>query len=386
MQKMPVARKYTLFLAAGIALLVVLLWVTRPEPQLQQVELPPLKVTVTQVEQRDVQPQVRVGGYLQPLQQARLQFQVAGRLQERLVEPGQQVAAGAKLLRLDADDYRDLMAEAKAQLQQEQAAARRDKALLDLAERNSALQGEEVKRQQRLGSDSLSSKAALDAARQKLIQVQGDVERLRYSVNTADARLAALQAAARRAERNWRRTTLTAPFAGMVNRVVPEIGDDVAAKDVVVELLDLSQLEFYCEIDLAAAAQLHLGQTIHVSSQGKTLDASVVALQQDPDPQTYTYALRARFDNPGLLSGAPAEAELLLPPLKQALVVPLSAVVHDDGHTYLYAVVDGVLQRRAVELGPRLEEAQVILDGVAAGETIVSRGGAALSNGLRVSI
>lgn len=384
MQKKPVARKYTLLLVVGIVLIIFVLIKTRPTPEVQQVELPPVQVAVAEVELGELQPTVRVGGYLQPVQQARLQFQVGGRLQQRLVEPGQQVSAGDKLLRLEEDDYHDLMLEARAQLQLEQAAVKRDRSLLQLAERNRALQAEEVARQERLGTDSLSSKSALDAARQRLIQLQSEEAQLRAAVESADARLDLSQATLRRAERNWRRTTLQAPFAGMVNRVVPNIGDDVAAKDEVLELLDLTQLEFYAETDRAVVAQLGVGQLIEVMAEGETHPAEIIALQPHPDADTFTYALRARFDKPGLISGAAAEARLLLPALQQARLVPVSALVHDDGQVYLFVVEADVLQKRQVQLGPRQGDRQVILAGVEPGERLVSRGGAGLSDGLKV--
>ncbi len=384
MQKKPVARKYTLFLTVGIVLIIALLIVTRPRPEVQQLELPPVRVEVTEVGLGDIQPAVRVGGVLHPLQQARLQFQVSGRLQQRLVEPGQRVLAGDKLLRLEEDDYHDLMLEARAQLALEQVAVKRDRGLLQLAERNSALQADEVARQERLGTDSLSSKSALDAARQRLIQLQSDEARLRASAASADARLALLQAALRRAERNWQRTTLKAPFAGTVNRVIPNVGDDMAAKDVVLELLNLNQLEFYAETDRAIVAQLKAGQLIEVVAEGQIYPAEIIALQQHPNPDTFTYALRARFDNPGIVSGAAAEARLLLPPLQQVRLVPVSALVHDDGQVYLFVVQGDLLQKRKVMLGPRQGDRQAILSGVEPGERLVSSGGASLRDGLKV--
>ncbi len=368
----------------GIVLVVVLLIQTRPEPELQQLELPPLQVSVVEAALSDVQPSVLVGGFLQPVQQARLQFQVSGRLQQRLVEPGQPVKQDAKLLRLEEDDYKDLMVEAKARLQLEQAVIKRDRSLLQLSERNTALQQDEVNRQEKLGTDSLTSKAARDSARQRLIQLQAEEAQLRHSVDSAKARLTSLEAAARRAERNWQRTTLRAPFAGMVNKVMPKLGDDVAAKDVVVELLDLRQMEFYAETDRTIVRQLVLGQTIQLTVEGRVHDAVIVALQQHPDQDTYTYALRARFENPGLMSGAAVEARLLLPALERVVVVPVSALVHDDGQIYLFVVDDKLLQRRVVELGPRQDDKQVILSGVDAGEQVVSRGGASLSDGMPV--
>jgi multidrug efflux pump subunit AcrA (membrane-fusion protein) len=373
-----------LFLTVGMVLILALIVITRPEPQAQRSELPPVQVQVAPVQLGDLQPSVRVGGYLQPVQQARLQFQVGGRLQQRLVEPGTPVAQGEALLRLEPADYQDLLTEARAQLDMERAAVARDRQLLQLAERNRELQQAEVARQQRLGTESLSSKAALDAARQRLLQLQAEEAQLRYNVDSATARLDRLEAAARRAKRNLERTTLRAPFAGTVNQVLVQVGDEVAANEVVLELLDANRLEFYAEIERALVTELERGQRIEVLLDGQTYAAQIVALQQHPDPDTYTYALRARFDNPGLVSGAAAEARLLLPELKQVTLVPVSALVHDDGQVYVFVVKDGVLQRRPVKLGARQGERQVIVAGVAAGERVVSRGGGSLSDGLKV--
>jgi len=384
-QKKSIAHKYTLLLVAGIGLVVFILVSTKPEPQLQARVLPPLKVDVAQVVREDIQPQVRVGGILQPARRAGLQFQLAGRVQARLVEPGQQVRQGDVLLRMDAGDFKDSMIEAQARLAQEKAAIERDRTLLQLAQRNRVLQEDEVKRQQRLGADSLSSRAALDGARQRLMQLQGDEERLRFSVQTAQARLAIAQAVASRAERNWRRTQLTAPFAGTVNQVIPQPGDDVSARDVVVELLQLTELDVYAEIERNIAARLHRGQVIEVQVDGRTYTATVVALQQAPDPATYTYALRARFDNPGLLPGMAVEALLSMPALSQVTVIPVSAVVHDDGETYLYVIESNTLVRRHITLGPRQGDAQVVLEGLEGDEQIVSRGGGSLSEGQHVA-
>lgn len=385
MDKKPIALKYTLLLAIGIALIIGLLIATKPEPDQQRRELPPMQVSVTQARLADIQPQVVVGGLLQPAQQARLQFQVEGRVEQRLVEPGQRVNKGDELLRLEAGDYLDSKNEAAARLQQEQAAVERDKRLLALAERNVELQQQEVARQKRLGTDSLSSRAALDAAQQRLIQLEGEREQLLYAVNSSDARLAIQQANVQRATRNWQRTRLSAPFAGVVNQVRVKAGDNIAAKDLVVELIDLNTLEFYAEIEAANAGQLQLGQTIELMINGQAHEAQIIALQQSPDPETYSYALRAGLTNPGVLPGTAAEARLRLPIQEQVVVVPVAAIVHDDGQSHVFVINDHSLHKRPVSLGLRQGDQQVILSGLAADERLVASGGAGLSDGLKVS-
>ncbi|MFC1748318.1 efflux RND transporter periplasmic adaptor subunit [Pseudomonadota bacterium] len=387
MQKKIIAHKYTLLLAIGISLVTIILVNTKPEPVFEPVELPPLKVDITQVVRKDIHPEVLVGGILRPVRRAELQFQVAGRVLTRHVEPGQKVKQGEALLTLEEGDFKDAMIEARARLDQEQFAVERDQTLLKLAERNRALQEDEVKRQQRLGSDSLSSRASLDAARQRLLQLQGEEQHQRFSVDSAESRIAIMAATARRAERNWQRTQLEAPFAGTVNKVMPEAGDDVAARDSVVELLQLAELDFYAEVERAVAASLKVGQSIDVFIDDKVLTATMVALQQDPDPLTYTYSLRARFENPGVLSGMAVDGLLKLPPLSEVVVIPVSAVVRDDGDTFLYVLdpQSKTVMRRDVKLGLRQGDELVVLSGLDGAEQIVRRGGSSLDHGQRVT-
>ena len=381
-----ITHKYTFFLAVGIGLLVVLLVWTRPELQTELVESVPLHVSVTQVKMKDLQPDLWLGGTLRPAQRAELQFQVAGRILERLVEPGHQVEQGQPLLRLEEQDYQDRLTEARARWQQEKAAVKRDRKLLELAEKNRELQQAEVKRQQSLGHKSLASRAGLDASRQRLLQLEADEERLRHSVATAESRIAILQAALNRVERDWQRTTLKAPFAGTVNRVITEVGDDVTAKQVVLELMRVDQLDFYAEVSGETASQLSLGQVIEikVAGQRQLFAAELIAIQKDPDPKTYTHAIRARFANPDVLPGTAVESRVLLKKVVSATVVPVAAVVHEEGKAYVFVVKDQVLQRRLIQLGPRQDDIQVVMGELQVDELIVSRNVAVLKDGLPV--
>jgi hypothetical protein len=70
--------------------------------------------------------------------------------------------------------------------------------------------------------------------------------------------------------------------------------------------------------------------------------------------------------------------------LEQALVVPNTAVLLDEGSAYVFRVADQRLERVAVELGPRVDRQQVLAAGLQAGEAVVVRDVAALSDGQAV--
>ena len=378
------SNKYTVILVVVALIVTYLLIKTKPQPEAELEPPTPMRVVVTRVAATDFQPRAEVSGYLRPGRQARLRFDVVGEVAERRVEPGEKVAAGAVLLRLDEGDYRDAVLEAEARLRQEEAGVARDRRLLDLARRNRQLQEEEVARQQRLGNESLASRTALDNARQKLFQLASEEERLKYSVETARARLDLQQANLNRARRNLDRCRLSAPFAGVVNRVEVDVGDGVNANQTVVELIDTTFLDLYVEVSGEVAAALEVGQAARVAVAGQLLDGELVAIQPNPAAETFTHEVRIRLANPGLLPGLLAQATLALPTQHDVLVVPVTAIVRDGGDDYLFVVDGSRLEKRRVKLGVRRGGEQIVLDGVRAGEQIVARDAAALTTDVAI--
>ncbi len=371
-------------LIGGTLLIVILLLVTRPEPGTELSEARPLKVLVVPAVRTTLAPEERVTGRLQPVRSAQLAFEVGGRLAERLVEPGVAVAAGAPLLVLDRGDLADLAAEAEAQYQMELASVERDRALLKLAQRNRRLQADEVGRIESLGERSLASRSQLDAARQRLLQLQAEEAQLEYAVTTAEARLTLKRAARDRAARNLERAALAAPFEGTVNSVAIDIGDTVRINEAVLELVDTTELDLYVEVRSEVAANLALGQPVTVDVDGRRLEGRVQALQKDPSRETNTHALRIRIPGETALSGVLASARLDLVPLRDVVTVPATAVVNIEGQSFVFELVDGRLERRPVVLGRRVDGVVAVRDGLQAGALVVARDVAVLADGQKV--
>jgi RND family efflux transporter MFP subunit len=329
-------------------------------------------------------PALHLSGRLQPRLAASLSAEVAGAVVARSAEPGQRVDAGALLLRLEEGDYRDALTRAEAQLEQERAAIARDRRLLALARQNRDLSAREVKRLERLGTESLTSVSRLDEARQRLLQLEGEQARLDYSVSTAASRLSLRRAELARAERDLARTRITAPFAGTVNELLADVGDRIAKNQQLASLVALDELDLYAEIPGDAQTALSLGQSLNVQVGGEAREGTLISLQREPDRNTHTLALRIRLPGTGLLPGALAETSLPLRPLHDVLLVPVSALLREDGKAYPFVEQGGRLARHEVQSGIRDGESIVILSGVEAGQRIVARDVAALSDGQQV--
>jgi HlyD family secretion protein len=375
------SRQALILLALVVA--TVLLLVIQPDEDPALRVLAPSPVLVSLATQVDLSPAEAVSGHLQPVRRAWLRYEVDGRVAARAAEPGQRAEQGQVLLVLEDEDYRDAVIQAQSEVSQAEENLARDRRLLKHAEHSRKLQEEEVARLNSLGERSLASKTRLGDSAALLAQRQSEEARLNSSVAIGPQQVAARQAGLSRAERNLDRTRLRAPFAGRVNQVELEVGDYAVRNQRGLEMIS-DQLNFYAQIRGYLARALQIGQAVRVDVQGTTYEATVASIQPDPDPETFTHAIRLRMPEDEIRSGSVAVANLPQPSLTGALVIPVTAVLMDDGQAYVFHVRNDLLERIAVELGMRVDQQQVIVAGLSAGDPVVVRDVAALSDGQAV--
>ncbi len=380
-----ISSKYILILILCVISVIAVLIITTPQKKPLLREIPPTQVSLQAIEQRTVQPLEQVSGHLQPVRSSTLRFELSGQITARHVDPGARVSAGQRLISLRDGDQQDALAEAQAQLSQEQQAIKRDQRMLKLVSENRELQAREVARLNQLGQKSLASMSLRDSANQLLLQQQREEEQLKYSVETSQARLALKRAAVRRAERNVARTTLIAPYAGVVNAVHVEAGDYVTPNQVAVTLLQLDQLDLNLDVNGTTAAMLQLRQQVAVTIGSEQRNGEIIALQASPDMETFTHAVRIRLDGNGLQAGAQATASLKLSELANALVVPVTAILRHNDQSFVFTAEAGTLRRVPIKLLVRDGQQQVISGELHPGEMVVARDVAFLTDGQSVA-
>ncbi len=251
--------------AAIVAITVVivwLLWTTKPQPQANLVAPVPVTVVTAEVEARAIHPFEKVTGRLQPVKTAQIRFEVAGQVEARLVEPGAKVAADTVLLKLQEEDYRDQLLQADADLLIEQKGATRDKDLLAYARTNLELQQQEEARLESLVARNLIAQSQLDTTRQRVFDLQAEVARLKFSVNTADARIRTKKSRRDIAKRNLDRTILRAPFDGLVNEVMVNKGDYVNVNQAAITIVDTREYDLQLDVRGELITGLQLNQEI----------------------------------------------------------------------------------------------------------------------------
>ena len=360
-----------LFISAFSLLIVAALFWTKPNTRAELQSLPPPTVNIDFVGQIDIQPITEVTGKLQPARKARLHFQVSGQIDRRFVEAGQYVEENDEMLSIESGDFVDAVEESAAILKTERAAIERDSRLLELMQLERELQEQEVARIKKLGRDSLASKSNYDQAL--------------HSVDSARSRLMIEQAHLNKAERNLKRAQLTAPFSGTVNDVYVEVGDYVSPGQAALEIVQIDKLDLNLEITGSSAAQLQLGQNIKIVTNNDEREGQIIALAVAPDPETNTHTLKIRLPSDGLFAGQLAVAQLPGRFYKAANVIPISAILYEDGQSYVFEVINDRAVKRTVKLIERYKNVQIIA-GIESGQTIVSKDVSSLADGQAVII
>ena len=356
------------------ALLATLLIQTRPQAIASKETNLLTTVEIIVAEARDVTPVYTLSGRLQPIKVSELEFEVEGQIITRYVEPGIYVRQGQVLLAIDEGDYYDTYIQAQARRDSVAAQLEYDKELLKLKMENVAMQKREVARAESLSTKQHISPSLLEAEKKQLIDFRSEQVRLQHSIKRAEIDLVLNDSLVRHAQRDLRRTGLSAPFSGTVNEVMVEIGDYVSKSKKVIRLVDLSQYDLILNVGNTQVRSLELNSTVPVVVDAKHYEGTLVALQEDPNYETNTHKVKIRLDGDDLQAGATAQATLRGQHYEKAISVPVTAIQYIDGQPFLFVVnKDDIVENREVILGLRVGDTIIVEKGVDVGELVVAR-------------
>jgi multidrug efflux pump subunit AcrA (membrane-fusion protein) len=329
--------------------------------------------TTARVQRGTVVSTVSAAGTIEALRSRSLSFAAAGTLTEVAVRPGDVVAAGTVLARIDptaarnavesaqesvssaADDLDRAEAEAAAAdaaaTATPAASASSDRASTAPAQGSQGTQGNQAAQ----GNQRAQSASALLSAQQRL----------------NNARLALKQAQAR-----LDGTVITAPIGGRILAVNGAVG--APAQSNVVMLAGDGDVAVRAQFTEAEVAALVTGQTATIALPDRAGDALTGKVGQiDPagtvSNRLVRYAAVITFDRvpDSLLYGQSATVVVTTRAVEDVLYVPSTAV--SDGAVTV--TVDGRTERRAVEVGLRGDVNTEIRGGLTEGDEVLLSGG-----------
>lgn len=262
--------------------------------------------------------------------------EVAGRVAEINFKEGQPVTKGQVLVRLD-DDV------AQAELAQAQA--------------NLALAQSRYDRSNRLQTAGfVSAEAREDAQNQLKLQ----------------------EAAIKLAQAKLDKTTIEAPFDGVIGLRSVSIGEYVTPGQAIAPLEAVDTLKADFRLPERFIANVELGQTLELqvdARPGQMFEGKVYAISPLIEEGGRSILVRARVDNAdGLLRPGMFARVQLITDESMAIVVPEASLAPSGRTQYVYRVTEGQAERVAIEIGERRAGLVEVLRGLEPGDKVVAAG------------
>jgi HlyD family secretion protein len=292
-----------------------------------------------------------------------------------LVDEGARVTLGQELARLETEqaaaDLRSAktgVAAARTALQRLAAEEERARALLVTAERDAA-------RSQSLHDARAIAGEQLDASSDRLRVARAELDRVlaQRAEATRGIDLAAGGAEQRRVA--MVRTTLLAPFDGLVTRRLREPGDTVSVGSTVLRIVDTGRVYVKAAMDETVLPLLAVDQPAVITFPGSSsrVVGRVSNISWEADRQTHELIVEVTPEGLArrIAIGQRADVRVTLGTRNGALRVPLRMLHHDEDGPYVYVDSAGKASQRRLRLGISSDEHVEVLDGVSEGDTLL---------------
>jgi len=334
-------------------------------------QVPPAPVRVARAGTKTVPIEIRTIGTVQPIASVQIKSRVDGMLSKVSFNEGDIVKAGAPLFTIDPRSY-------EAQLKQAEANLARDQAQLE----NARL---ELKRNQTTASSGVTSQKLLEQARTQVQILEAAIKSDEAAIDVAKVQLSY--------------TDITAPITGRTGDMKVSEGNTIKANDTT-PLVTINQLRpIYVtfavperELPQIRARQYKAPLPVTVTDDRGVQHpetGTLTFIDNAIDSTTGTIQLKATFanDRDFLWPGQFVQVTLRVSQLENAVVVPSAAIQSGQNGPYVYVVrADSTAELRPIKPGVAMAGDTVILDGVKAGETVVTDGHLRLSPNARVIV
>ena len=268
---------------------------------------PPASVRVGQVDLRTLQQRAPVIGRLQEVRRVTVTAEVEGKVVDLAVDEGQRVTGGESVVAKIDDVW------AKLALQAADAGVTETRANLDQA------QSDARQLEQLLAAGSAREKEAQDA--QTLLA-------------GTRAQLDRMQAERDRMEVELQRTTVLAPFDGLVSRKLVEAGQWVEVGEGLVELISVGEIDALVDVPERLVGNLSVGTPVQVNIDAMQLELTgeIVSIRPDATNASRTFPVKVRLSDPDarLKAGMSITALIPLQDQDEYITVPRDAVLYNN--------------------------------------------------------
>lgn len=322
---------------------------------------PPETVTAMSVSDDLWEQSLPAVGTLAAVQGVTVSAEIAGRVKTIEFESGAAVAADTVLLTLDTTSE-------AAQLRSSEAGA--------------ALARATLKRSRELGKQRLVSKAEVDSASAQSREAVAKVQMMRAALDLK---------------------TIRAPFSGRLGLRQVNIGQVLRQGDPIVSLQTLNPIHVNFSVPQQALGKIAVDMPVRLltdAAPGQLFSGQINAIGVEIDPLTRNASIQALIENVDghLKAGMFAKVDVVLPRRLPVLAIAASAVLYAPYGNSVFVVEQAqgkngeeaddqlMLRQQFVRLGESRGDFVAVLDGLKAGDQVVTSGAFKLRGGMPVVI
>ncbi len=318
----------------------------------------PAQVQVVEAKYVELAPSIWIAGTIISRHDARLSSEVEGRIVS-LLEVGDMIDKGELVASIDDTTIRMQLEEAKAEIIP-------IKAKLNFFNR-------EVERLDKLAKQN-------NAAKNRLDEVISDRDQMRGELSMKQTRLA-------QARDTLNRTTINAPFTGVVAERFKEEGEWAKIGDELLRLVNTEAKEIQGRIQQQSAALIKQGDSIVVTDGKSQIMTLVKTLVPVGDAVSRLYEIRLEFQESGWMAGHAVRIKVPTANSQNAMVVPRDALVIRGNTIKIFRILeDNTAEVIFVKTGISHGDLIEVIGEISEGDKIVIRGNERLRPQQQVNI
>ena len=305
-----------------------------------------------------------ISGKLEPEREAVLRAQVQGSVLQTYADQGQAVSAGTVLARIDATGIQDAYNSARAGVVAARNAA-------DIATRNQA-------RNEKLLAAGAIAERDIEESRRAAIAAQAALEDAHSRLATAD--------------KQFRSTTVTSPFGGIVSERPVSPGDIVQPGTALFTVVDPSSMRLEASVPAEQLSLIRVGVPVVFTVSGypgRDFVGHIVRVNPTADPTTRQVRIYVSIPNAGrALVGGLFATGRISSATKTGLVIPASAVDVRGTSPSVMRVRGGKAEKVQVQVGitDKTSETIEVLSGIQAGDTLLLGAAQGITPGTPVKV
>jgi membrane fusion protein (multidrug efflux system) len=189
------------------------------------------------------------------------------------------------------------------------------------------------------------------------------------------------------------KSTLMSPIDGILDRLLVDRGEYGNMGTPAAVIVKIDKLKVVVDVPEKDVPFTRTGQRVvviqaGVDGKGVGRPGKLIHVSYLANESTRTYRSKVQIDNSDgyLRPGMIVRVKFVRRVVKNAIVVPLYAIIDRDGEKFVFVVEDGSAVRRQVRLGPIINGTVVVFGGIQEGEHLVIKGQQLVADGGPVTV